>query len=181
MRVLITGGAGFIGSSIAVALAERHPDWRIVAADNLFRRGSELNLPRLKEAGAAFVHADVRERDDLRRVGEIDALIESSAEPSVLAGGEVIVPVNLLGAYNCFEAARAHGAQVIFLSSSRVYPFAAVEGLAYVETDTPLRAGRRPGHDRGLGRGNRRELPACRRTHDVRGIQARCRAAAGRV
>ena len=136
VRVLITGGAGFIGSSIAVGLASRQPSWEIVAADNLFRRGSELNLPRLKEAGVAFVHADVRHREDLDRVGDLDALVECSAEPSVLAGGDVIVPVNLSGAYHCFELARAHGAQVVFLSTSRVYPIAAIERLAYKETDT---------------------------------------------
>ena len=50
-RVLITGGAGFVGASLAVALVRRHPDWELVALDNLHRRGSELNLPRLERAG----------------------------------------------------------------------------------------------------------------------------------
>ena len=49
--VLITGGAGFIGASIALELAARHPDWEVLALDNLHRRGSELNLVRLKAAG----------------------------------------------------------------------------------------------------------------------------------
>ena len=69
MRVLITGGAGFIGSTLALSLAERHPDWQLVACDNLYRRGSELNLGRLKRAGVEFMHADVRHREDLARFG----------------------------------------------------------------------------------------------------------------
>ena len=53
-RVLITGGAGFVGSNLAVSLAGRHPEWELLAFDNLYRRGSALNLPRLEEAGVEF-------------------------------------------------------------------------------------------------------------------------------
>jgi CDP-paratose 2-epimerase len=136
MRVLVTGGAGFIGSSTALALAQRHTDWQLVACDNLYRRGSELNLPRLKAAGVEFLHADVRQSGDLERVGAIDALVECSAEPSVMASGQIIVPVNLTGAYHCFELAARHEAQVVFLSTSRVYPIATIERLAYDESET---------------------------------------------
>ncbi len=135
-RVLVTGGAGFIGSSISLALAARYPDWEIVACDNLYRRGSELNLPRLRTAGVRFEHADVRQPQDLAAVGAVDALVECSAEPSVLGASDVIVPVNLTGAYHCFEHAARSGAQVIFLSTSRVYPIAHQEALLFDEADT---------------------------------------------
>jgi CDP-paratose 2-epimerase len=140
VRVLITGGAGFVGSTLALTLAERHPDWRLVACDNLYRRGSELNLPRLRTAGVEFLHADVRHFDDLARVGAIDAIVECSAEPSVMAerqgGAGFVVQTNLVGANHCFELAARHGAQIVFLSTSRVYPIAAQERLAYREDDT---------------------------------------------
>jgi CDP-paratose 2-epimerase len=137
-RVLITGGAGFVGANLSVELAARHPDWQVVAFDNLRRRGSELNLVRLREAGVGFVHGDVRELDDLLALAPLDALVECSAEPSALAGSDgntgYAVHSNLLGAYNCLELARRDGAQFVFLSTSRVYPFGALDSLVYEES-----------------------------------------------
>ena len=131
MRVVITGGAGFVGSNLARALAGRH---EVVALDSLRRRGSELTLDRLRTAGVAFVHGDVREPGDLAEAGPFEALVECSAEPSVMAGvdggRDFVVHTNLLGAYHCFEAAARHGAQVVFLSTSRVYPVAGLTALA---------------------------------------------------
>lgn len=142
MRLLVTGGAGFVGSNVAVGLAARHPDWEILALDNLYRRGSELNVPRLQAAGARFLSGDVREPAQLEAVGPIDALLECSAEPSALAGvsdsPDYLVQTNLIGAYNCLELARRHGAYLLFLSTSRVYPVAALRGLALEEAETRL-------------------------------------------
>lgn len=138
--MLVTGGAGFIGANVAIGLAGRHADWDLLALDNLRRRGSELNLSRLKYAGVGFVHGDVRELDDLLQLGEVDAIVECSAEPSVMAGvdgsPDYVVQTNLTGAYNCLELARRAQAQVVFLSTSRVYPVARLESLRYVERDT---------------------------------------------
>ncbi len=140
MRVLITGGAGFVGASLALSLHDRHPDWEIVAYDNLHRRGSELNVPRLEGAGIRFARGDVRDPDELMKTKPIDALIECSAEPSALAGtdGETAYTVhtNLTGAYNCLELARRDDAQLVFLSTSRVYPIQAQRDLALDEEPT---------------------------------------------
>ena len=139
-RVLITGGAGFVGANLAVSLAGRHPDWEIVAFDNLKRRGAELNLARLREAGVAFEHGDVRVRDDVLAVGELDAIVECSAEPSVLAGiggsPDYLIQTNLIGAYHYLELARRERAQFVFLSTSRVYPVGTLERAAYEEGET---------------------------------------------
>jgi CDP-paratose 2-epimerase len=138
-RILVTGGAGFVGANLSVALGERGDE--VIALDNLHRRGSELNVSRLREAGVQFVHGDVRSRDDLMAIDAVDAIVECSAEPSVLAGTRAngapyVVETNLLGAYHCFELARRDGAQVIFLSTSRVYPVAPLNGLRLRETET---------------------------------------------
>ena len=139
-RLLITGGAGFVGSNLAVSLAARHPEWEILALDNLYRRGSELNLPRLEAAGVEFVKGDVREPDDLKRLPQLSALIECSAEPSVMSGVDgdtsYLVHTNLTGAYNCLELARRDGAFLVFLSTSRVYPVEPQVSLKLEEAPT---------------------------------------------
>ncbi len=139
-RLLITGGAGFVGSNLAVSLAARHPEWEIVALDNLYRRGSELNLPRLEAAGVEFVKGDVREPGELAGLPALDAMIECSAEPSVMSGADgdtaYLVHTNLTGAYNCLELARRDGAFVVFLSTSRVYPVAQQLALKLEEAPT---------------------------------------------
>jgi CDP-paratose 2-epimerase len=139
-RVLITGGAGFVGSNLAVSLADRHPDWEILALDNLYRQGSELNLPRLRAAGVEFIRGDVREPADLAALPPLTALIECSAEPSVMSGVDgdtgYLVHTNLTGAYNCLELARRDRAFFVFLSTSRVYPVAPQVELRLDEAPT---------------------------------------------
>jgi CDP-paratose 2-epimerase len=127
-RILITGGAGFIGANLGLGLKERYEACEIIAFDNLKRRGSELNVPRLQRAGIRFVHGDVRNREDVMG-GDLapELILECSAEPSVLAGyhsPEYMLNTNLVGTIHCLELARRHQSDVIFLSTSRVYPVA---------------------------------------------------------
>ncbi len=135
-RVLVLGGAGFIGSSLALGLRASHPDWQITSLDNLRRRGSELNLSRLSQAGVNFIHGDIRFLADLE-VGGVDTILDCSAEPSVLAGfssPQYVLQANLGGTINILELARQHQARLIFLSTSRVYPIRALEALALAES-----------------------------------------------
>ncbi|MDH3603853.1 MAG: NAD-dependent epimerase/dehydratase family protein [Candidatus Tectomicrobia bacterium] len=141
-RILITGGAGFIGANLGLGLKERYRTCEIIAFDNLKRRGSELNVPRLQRAGIRFVHGDVRNREDVIEGGLAPELIlECSAEPSVLAGyssPEYMLNTNVLGTIHCLELARRHQADMIFLSTSRVYPVALLNQLQTKETATRL-------------------------------------------
>lgn len=138
LSVLLTGGAGFVGSNLAIMLKERHPGVRVSTLDNLKRRGSELNIPRLREAGVEFVHGDIRNKEDLPNFG-VDVILECSAEPSVLAGydgsPEYLLNTNLVGTFNCLELSRRQGAGFVFLSTSRVYPIRALGGLRYEEDE----------------------------------------------
>jgi CDP-paratose 2-epimerase len=137
--LLITGGAGFVGSNLAMALRKAFRDVEIVAMDNLYRRGSEINVPRLQKAGIQFHRGDVRDAKTFP-AGPFDVLIECSAEPSVLAGQDgspdYVFQTNLVGAYQCLEKARAWKSKFIFLSTSRVYPVAALEAHPWREEAT---------------------------------------------
>ena len=134
-RLLITGGAGFVGSSLACAFRRDHPDWKVIAFDNLKRRGSELAIERLRQSGVEFHHGDVRFADDLASAGPTDLLIECSAEPSVHAGYQdgpnYLIATNLGGTINCLEHLRRHGGDLVFLSTSRVYPIGGLRALPF--------------------------------------------------
>ncbi|GAA4416918.1 NAD-dependent epimerase/dehydratase family protein [Nibrella viscosa] len=140
MKLLITGGAGFVGSALAIALKTNYPDYQIFALDNLKRRGSELNIARLKQAGVEFVHGDIRSKEDFDALPAVDTIIEASAEPSVLAGldgtPDYLINTNLFGTVNCLNYALKHKANFIFLSTSRVYPIKTIETLNFEEADT---------------------------------------------
>ncbi|MFM1921442.1 MAG: hypothetical protein RLZZ303_3076 [Candidatus Hydrogenedentota bacterium] len=139
-NILVTGGAGFVGSHLALGFKAAFPDANVTALDNLKRRGSELILPRLREGGVAFMHGDIRQPGDLAAAGPADLVLECSAEPSVLAGyggaPDYVIDTNLNGTVNCLNYARQHNAAMIFLSTSRVYPMDTIRTLNYRETET---------------------------------------------
>ncbi|HMP74490.1 MAG TPA: NAD-dependent epimerase/dehydratase family protein, partial [Kiritimatiellia bacterium] len=73
--------------------------------------------------------------------GAFDWRIEASAEPSVLVGtkggdAKFMVENNLVGSLHCFEWARERRVPVVFLSTSRVYPYERIDGLRFVEGET---------------------------------------------
>lgn len=138
-NIFITGGAGFVGSNLAIKLKADYPEANITCLDNLKRRGSELALPRLRQAGVSFIHGDIRNKEDLQ-ADSVDLLLECSAEPSVMAGidsaPDYLINTNLVGTINCLEFARQHQASALFLSTSRVYPIEYINSLNFEEQDT---------------------------------------------
>ncbi len=140
MRILITGGAGFVGSSLAIALKQNYPSYEIFCLDNLKRKGSELNVARLGKQGIQFIHGDIRSKEDFDSLPLVDSIIEASAEPSVLAGlngsPDYLINTNLFGTVNCLNYAVKCKANFIFLSTSRIYPIKTIETLDFIESET---------------------------------------------
>jgi CDP-paratose 2-epimerase len=138
--VLITGGAGFVGSNLAFSLKNKYPEWQVIALDNLKRRGSELNIPYLKSAGVEFIHGDIRNKEDLCFDEKIDFIIDAAAEPSILAGldetPDYLIHTNLNGTIHLLSLAKMHNAGFIFLSTSRIYPIKPLETLNYREGES---------------------------------------------
>jgi CDP-paratose 2-epimerase len=140
LTVLVTGGAGFVGSNLCLKMKERYPGYSIIAFDNLKRRGSELNLIDFQQNGIRFIHGDIRNPEDLLAAGAFDVLIEASAEPSVMAGLDsdptYVINNNLYGSINCLNACLRNKASLVFLSTSRVYPIEKIEQAAFIEEAT---------------------------------------------
>src|SRR5882724_6916326 len=138
--ILVTGGAGFVGSNLCLKLKEKYPGYSIIAFDNLKRRGSELSIGDFQKNGISFIHGDIRNQEDILAAGEFDVLIEASAEPSVTAGlvsdPTYVINNNLYGSINCFNTCLKNKAILIFLSTSRVYPIDKIEHASFIEENS---------------------------------------------
>lgn len=129
MKVIITGGAGFIGCNAASRYLREGNE--VVVVDNLSRRGAEKNLSWLKEHGdLTFIHADIRSAQEtaslFRRHRDADRILHLAAQVAVTTS--VIDPaldfeINALGTFNVLEAMRANDieAPLIYSSTNKVY------------------------------------------------------------
>ena len=135
MKLLITGICGFVGSSLAQGLLQRHEGISIFGIDNLMRPGSELNRARLRELGVALVHGDIRMSSDLEALPAVDWVIDAAANPSVLAGTQTgfssrqLIEHNLGSVVNVLEYCKVHQAGLLLMSTSRVYSIEALAAL----------------------------------------------------
>jgi dTDP-glucose 4,6-dehydratase len=128
MKLLITGGAGFIGSNFVRFMLERHPDYRIVNLDKLTYAGNLENLSGLEQDPRhEFVQGDIC---DPECVGDIlknkaDAVInfaaESHVDRSILDSGE-FVRTNIVGTLNLLESCRKNKiGRFVQISTDEVY------------------------------------------------------------
>jgi CDP-paratose 2-epimerase len=150
MKALVTGGAGFIGCNLADRLARDGA--QVIVFDALARPGVERNLAWLKATHPGSVHAivgDIRNPDAVARAAaDVDVVFHLAAQVAVttsLADPMQDFEVNIRGALNVLEAARARRTPVIFASTNKVYGALAdvqleLAGDAYRPTDAVLSA-----------------------------------------
>lgn len=153
MKLLVTGACGFVGSTLLRALAELHPDWMLVGADNLIRPGSEINRSELRRRGVRLHHCDLRCQSDVDALPPVDWVLDAAANPSVLAGTDgatssrQLMEHNLLGTVNLLELCKRFRAGFVLLSTSRVYsiaPLAALRVEAHQGAYQPVETGAWP-------------------------------------
>ncbi len=145
MRILITGICGFVGGTLARALAESGARHELLGLDNFIRPGSETNRAELKRLGVKLHHGDLRAASDLETLPAVDWVIDAAANPSVLAGvdgrtsSRQLVEHNLTGTVNMLEFCKQHRAGFILLSTSRVYSIAPLAALPIAAHDRAFR------------------------------------------
>jgi UDP-glucose 4-epimerase len=121
LRVLITGGAGFIGANLCRELAERPGVDRVIAFDDL-STGRAANL---EGSGVELVEASILDAEPLAKaVSAVDAVVHLAARPSVprsLSAPVKSHEVNATGTVHVLEACRRNSVHVVAASSSSVY------------------------------------------------------------
>jgi dTDP-glucose 4,6-dehydratase len=129
MNLLVTGGAGFIGSNFIRHMLGAHPDYTMVNLDSLTYAG---NLNNLKDCDTSprytFVRGDICDRALVNAVMEnqaVDTVVHFAAESHVdrsIADASAFVKTNVLGTYTLLEAARHHAVRrFIHISTDEVY------------------------------------------------------------
>ena len=132
MKILITGGCGFVGSNIAIFLKKRLAKSKIDTLDNLSRKGSIINYKRLKKKKINNHKHDVSDFSKIKKLPKYDLIIDCCAEASVeVSKTEVdrVFDTNLIGTFNLLKKCASDKSNIIFLSSSRVYAINKFEKL----------------------------------------------------
>ena len=125
MKILVTGGAGFIGSNFVHYIYRERPDWHITVIDKLTYAGNKANIDGLDPKRFDFIKADICDADAVNQaVKNSDAVIHFAAEShndNSLHSPWPFVNTNIIGTYQILEAVRNHGKRLHHISTDEVY------------------------------------------------------------
>jgi len=141
MKLLITGGSGFIGSNFIRLMIGSHPDLEIINLDLLTYAGNPDNLKGIdKDPRYTFIKGDICDRDIVKAIlkkNQVNAIIHFAAESHVdrsIVDSSDFVRTNITGTYNLLECARLHSIQkFMHISTDEVY--GSTPECSFTETD----------------------------------------------
>jgi len=122
--ILITGGAGFIGSNFVKYILKEHPEYEVIVLDKLTYAGRLENLKEVMDK-IKFIKGDICRKEDIRKVGRCDVIINFAAESHVdrsIKEPEAFIKTDVYGTYNLLEYARENDIKrYIQISTDEVY------------------------------------------------------------
>ena len=140
MRILVTGGAGFIGSCFVRHILTKYPEYKVVNLDALTYAGNIENLDDVSDnKNYTFVHGNICDKKLVRDiVEETDCIVNFAAESHVdrsITGPEIFIETNVQGTLNLLQAAKEMGIQrYLQVSTDEVYGTLGSTGYFYETT-----------------------------------------------
>ncbi|RJQ14904.1 MAG: dTDP-glucose 4,6-dehydratase [Nitrospiraceae bacterium] len=138
MKLLVTGGAGFIGSNYVRHVLTAHPDYQVINFDKLTYAGNLGNLKDVESSpNYTFVRGDICDRNAFEGL-EFDAVVNFAAESHVdrsILDASPFLRTNVMGTHNLLEIVRRRGCALLHVSTDEVYGSTA-EG--FFNEDSPL-------------------------------------------
>jgi dTDP-glucose 4,6-dehydratase len=125
MNIIVTGGAGFIGSNFVHHVYRERPSWNITVLDALTYAGNKANLEGLDPSRVTFIKGDITDAELIDKlVSEHDAVVHYAAEShndNSLKNPRPFLDTNIIGTYTILEAVRKHGKRLHHISTDEVY------------------------------------------------------------
>lgn len=141
MKIVVTGGAGFIGSNFVRYIYRERPDWQIIVYDKLTYAGDKRNIANLDENRVTLIEADICDEEAIdAAVASCDAVVHFAAEShndNSLHSPWPFVSSNIVGTFRILEAVRKHKKRLHHISTDEVYGDLALDDPAKFTPDTP--------------------------------------------
>ena len=123
MKILITGGCGFVGSNLALFLKKK--GFSVHTLDNLTRKGSTYNSNLLKKQKIKNYKINISNIKKIKSLPKYDLILDCCAEAAVEISKndfDKVINTNLIGTINILKKSKNDKSKIIFISSSRIYP-----------------------------------------------------------
>lgn len=139
-KLLVTGGAGFIGSNFVHYVLRNHPDYKITVIDKLTYAGNAASLEQVLDK-IEFVTGDICNKESLNQLVEAcDIVVHFAAEShndNSIKNPLPFIETNIIGTYNVLEAVRKYGKRLHHISTDEVYGDLELDDPAKFTPETP--------------------------------------------